>query len=83
MQGVTERSNLNWLFGVSCVVLMSSWIWGSSDRISGEVPGVCFSVNLPGSKGISGCEFQKLLSSLWRFGTDEDNRWGLGKLTVF
>ena len=40
MQGVTERNSLNWLFGVSCTVLMlSSCIWGGSYSISGEVSG--------------------------------------------
>ena len=41
MQGVTERNSLNWLFGVSSVVLtLSSCVWGGSDSISGEVSGV-------------------------------------------
>ena len=39
-QGVTERTSLNWLFGVSWMLLMlSSCIWGCSDSISGEVIG--------------------------------------------
>ena len=37
-QGVTERTSLNWLFGVSWMLLMlSSCVWGYSDSISGEV----------------------------------------------
>ena len=40
MHGVTDRASLNWLFGVSCTVLvLSSGIAGGSDRISGEVIG--------------------------------------------
>ena len=40
MQGVTESTSLNWLFGVSwMVLLLSSCIWGCSDSISGEVIG--------------------------------------------
>ena len=40
MQGVVERTSLNWLFGVSWMVLMlSSCIWGCSDSVSGEVIG--------------------------------------------
>ena len=35
MQGVTESTSLNWLFGVSwMVVMLSSCIWGFSDSIS-------------------------------------------------
>ena len=38
MHGVTDRASLNWLFGVSCTVLvLSSGVGGGSDRISGEV----------------------------------------------
>ena len=45
MQGVTERNNPNWLFGVSSIVLtLSACIWGGSDSISGEVIGVCSSM---------------------------------------
>ena len=40
MHGVTDRASLNWLFGVSCTVLvLSSGVGGGSDRISGEVIG--------------------------------------------
>ena len=40
MQGVTERTSLNWLFGVSwTVVMLSSSVWGCSDSISEEVIG--------------------------------------------
>ena len=40
MHGVTERASLNWLFGISCMVLvLSSGVGGGSDRISGEVIG--------------------------------------------
>ena len=40
MHGVTESTSLNWLFGVSCMLLMlSSCVWGSSDSISGDVIG--------------------------------------------
>ena len=40
MHGVTDRASLNWLHGVSCMVLaLSSGIGGGSDRISGEVIG--------------------------------------------
>ena len=39
-QGVTERTSLNWLFGVSWMLLMlSSCVWGCSDSISGVVIG--------------------------------------------
>ena len=39
-QGVTERTSLNWLFGVSWMLLMlSSCVWGCSDSNSGEVIG--------------------------------------------
>ena len=39
-QGVTERTSLNWLFGVCWMLLMlSSCVWGCSDSISGEVIG--------------------------------------------
>ena len=39
-QGVTERTSLNWLFGIYWMVLMlSSCVWGCSDSISGEVIG--------------------------------------------
>ena len=38
--GVTDRASLNWLFGVSCTVLvLLSGIGEGSDRISGEVIG--------------------------------------------
>ena len=44
MHGVTDRASLNWLYGVSCTVLVLSsgvggggWGGGSSDRVSGEV----------------------------------------------
>ena len=34
MQGVTERNSLNWLFGVSCMLVgLSSCVWGGSDSI--------------------------------------------------
>ena len=37
-QGVTERTSLNWMFGVSWMLLMlSSCVWGCSNSISGEV----------------------------------------------
>ena len=40
MHGVTESTSLNWLFGVSCMLLMlSSCVWGGSDSISGDVIG--------------------------------------------
>ena len=40
MHGVTDRASLNWLFGVSCTVLvLSSGVGGGSDRISGEMIG--------------------------------------------
>ena len=40
MHGVTDRASLNWLFGVSCTVLvLSSGVGGGSGRISGEVIG--------------------------------------------
>ena len=40
MQGVTERTSLNWLLGVSwMVVMLSSCVWGCSDSIAGEVIG--------------------------------------------
>ena len=40
MHGGTDRASLNWLFGVSCTVLvLSSGIGGGSNRISGEVIG--------------------------------------------
>ena len=40
MQGITERTNLNWLFGISWMVLMlSSCVWGCSGSISGELIG--------------------------------------------
>ena len=40
MHGVTESASLNWLFGVSCMLLMlSSCVWGGSDSISGDVIG--------------------------------------------
>ena len=43
MHGVTESTSLNWLFGVSCMLLMlSSSVWGGSDSISGDV--ICSSV---------------------------------------
>ena len=39
-QGITKRTSLNWLFGVSWMLLMvSSCVWGCSDSISGEVIG--------------------------------------------
>ena len=40
-QGVyTERTSLNWLFGVSWMLLMlSSCVWGCSDSVSGEMIG--------------------------------------------
>ena len=38
MHGVTESTSLNWLFGVSCMLLMlSSHVWGGTDSISGDV----------------------------------------------
>ena len=38
MYGVTKRASLNWLFGVSCMLLMlSSCICEGSDSISWEV----------------------------------------------
>ena len=38
MHGVTESTRRNWLFGVSCMLLMlSSSVWGGSDSISGDV----------------------------------------------
>ena len=40
LHGVTERNSLNWLFGVSCMVLvLSSCVGGGSDSNSGEVIG--------------------------------------------
>ena len=40
IQGVTERTSLNWLFGVSWMVLMLSFcVRGCSDSVSGEVIG--------------------------------------------
>ena len=40
MQGITEGTSLNWLFGFSWMVLMlSSCIWGCSVSVSGEVIG--------------------------------------------
>ena len=40
MHGVTESTSLNWLFGVSCMLLMlSSCVWGDSDSVSGDVIG--------------------------------------------
>ena len=40
IQGVTERTSLNWLFGVSWMVLMlSSCVWECSNSVSGEVIG--------------------------------------------
>ena len=45
MQGVTERSNLNWLFGVSCMVSgLSSCIWEGSNNIIRKIIRVCFSM---------------------------------------
>ena len=39
-QGITERTSLNWLFGVSWMLLMlSSCVRGCSDSNSGEVIG--------------------------------------------
>ena len=39
-QGIAERTSLNWLFGVSWMLLMLSFcIWGCSDSISGEMIG--------------------------------------------
>ena len=38
--GWSERTSLNWLFGVSWMLLMlSSCVWGCSNSISGEVIG--------------------------------------------
>ena len=38
MHSITERNSLNWLFSVSCTVLiLSSCVGGGSDSISGEV----------------------------------------------
>ena len=40
MHRVTESTSLNWLFGVSCMLLMlSSCVCGGSDSISGDVIG--------------------------------------------
>ena len=40
MHGVTESTSLNWLFGVSCMLLMlSSCVWGGSDSTSGDAIG--------------------------------------------
>ena len=40
MHEVTESTSLNWLFGVSCMLLLlSSCVWGGSDSISGDVIG--------------------------------------------
>ena len=38
-QGVTDRTSLNWLFGVSWMLMLSSCVWGCSDSNSGEVIG--------------------------------------------
>ena len=47
MHGVTESTSLNWLFGVSCMLLMlSSCIWGGSDSISGDVIGSSVKISL-------------------------------------
>ena len=40
IQSVIERTSLNWLFGVSWIVLiLSSCVWGCSNSVSGEVIG--------------------------------------------
>ena len=41
MHRVTESTSLNWLFGVSCILLMlSSYVWGGGpDSVSGDVIG--------------------------------------------
>ena len=40
MHRVIKSTSLNWLFGVSCMLLMlSSCIWGGSDSMSGDVIG--------------------------------------------
>ena len=37
IKGVTERTSLNWLFGVSWMVLMLSFcVWRCSDSVSGR-----------------------------------------------
>ena len=47
MHGVTESTSLNWLFGVSCMLLMlSSCVWGGSDSISGDVIGSSVQISL-------------------------------------
>ena len=57
-QGVTERTSLNWLFGVSWMLLMlSSCVWGCSDSDFGEVIGL-LDVKSPWTEArISGCEW--------------------------
>ena len=41
MHGVTESTSRNWLFSVSCMLLMlSSCVWGGSDSISGDAKSV-------------------------------------------
>ena len=41
MEGVTDRNSLNWLFGVSCIVLtLSSCVSWGSGSISREVIGI-------------------------------------------
>ena len=82
MHAVTERTSLNWLFGISWMVLvLSSCIWGCSESISEEVIAWLLDVNLPGLKLVSqGCgQFQKLMSSLRRCSVGEivDSRRGL------
>ena len=39
-QGITERTSLNWLSGISWMLLMlSSCVWGCSESISGDLIG--------------------------------------------
>ena len=52
MHGVTDRASLNWLFGVSCTVLvLSSGIGGALTE--SLVSDQFFGVNLPGPKYVS------------------------------
>ena len=47
MHGVTESTSLNWLFGVSCMLLMlSSCVLGGSDSISGDAIGSSVYISL-------------------------------------